>query len=157
VKEKFMAEKKKLIRDPSQIPSNMSMKQKVEFWKQHEATKDYLEKLGHASEDLLPPPRARSISVRFDEDTLQRLKILAQKKAKPYQTLLKEFVLQRLWQEEERENIVNPPTEDTVFALASALSSSALALEAAKSYEEVNYVFESLSKDTVREWTTTAN
>jgi hypothetical protein len=44
--------------------------------------------------------------VRFDEDVLKRLRALARKKGKGYQTLLKEFVVERLYEEEKREGLV---------------------------------------------------
>jgi hypothetical protein len=44
--------------------------------------------------------------VRFDQGTLFRLKALARKRHKGYQTLLKEFVMERLYEEEKREGIV---------------------------------------------------
>ncbi len=48
-----------------------------------------------------PPPRPRTqpFSIRFDEDLLRRIKAFARKKDKGYQTLLKEFVLERLYGE----------------------------------------------------------
>ncbi|MCK9519350.1 MAG: hypothetical protein M0R74_10075 [Dehalococcoidia bacterium] len=56
----------------------------------------------------LPPPRrkARPLSVRFDADTIDRLKALAARRNKGYQTLLKEFVCERLYEEEKREGIL---------------------------------------------------
>lgn len=44
--------------------------------------------------------------MRFDADTIVRLQALAAKKHKGYQTLLKEFVAERLYEEEKREGIV---------------------------------------------------
>jgi predicted DNA binding CopG/RHH family protein len=94
--------KKKRLTDPSQVPSHMSDKEEAEFWSTHEVTKEYLDKVeGTDSEDL--PPPSKSISVRFDEDTLQRLKKLATNKGKRYQTLLKEFVVERLYEEEQKQ------------------------------------------------------
>ncbi len=43
----------------------------------------------------LPRPATRPIAIRFDEHTLERIKILARKRHKGYQTLLKEFVTER--------------------------------------------------------------
>lgn len=61
---------------------------------------------GHATR----PPRARGrttpIAVRFDEFTIQRLKDLAARRNTGYQTLLKEFVVERLYEEEKRERII---------------------------------------------------
>jgi hypothetical protein len=44
--------------------------------------------------------------VRFDDSTLQRIKALAARRHKGYQTLLKEFVIERLYEEEKREGLV---------------------------------------------------
>jgi hypothetical protein len=61
---------------------------------------------GHATR----PPRARGrttpIAVRFDEFTIKRLKDLATLRNTGYQTLLKEFVVERLYEEEKRERII---------------------------------------------------
>jgi hypothetical protein len=56
------------------------------------------------------PPRARGrttpIAVRFDEFTIKRLKDLAALRNTGYQTLLKEFVVERLYEEEKRERVI---------------------------------------------------
>jgi hypothetical protein len=58
-------------------------------------------------DDEIPSvPRTRPVAVRFDADVIQRLKALATKKQKGYQTLLKEFVVERLYEEEKREGIL---------------------------------------------------
>ena len=46
------------------------------------------------------------MAIGFDPDVLKRLQALAKKKGKGYQTLLKEFVLERLYEEEKREGLV---------------------------------------------------
>ncbi|MGH2911737.1 MAG: hypothetical protein ACRDJ3_04600 [Solirubrobacteraceae bacterium] len=65
------------------------------------------EKRGHATR----PPRARGrttpVAVRFDEFTIKRLKDLAASRNTGYQTLLKEFVVERLYEEEKRERILD--------------------------------------------------
>jgi len=64
------------------------------------------ERRGHATR----PPRARGrttpVAVRFDEFTIKRLKDLAARRNTGYQTLLKEFVVERLYEEEKRERII---------------------------------------------------
>ena len=64
----------------------------------------------YGDEDSPPPPsvrkRSTSTSLRLDEDTLARLRHLARKKGKGYQTLLKEFVVERLYEEEKREGVL---------------------------------------------------
>jgi hypothetical protein len=96
------------LRDPSEIPENMSEEEEREFWDTHEITEEFLDKAEPVPEDELPParPRTRPISLRFDEDVLQRLKVMATKKHKGYQTMLKEFVVERLYEEEKREGII---------------------------------------------------
>ena len=44
--------------------------------------------------------------MRFDDSTLQRIKVLAARRHKGYQTLLKEFVMERLYEEEKRKGLV---------------------------------------------------
>ena len=53
-----------------------------------------------------PNARTRPIGIRFDEDVIKRLKALALLKGKGYQTMLKEFVMERLYEEEKREGII---------------------------------------------------
>jgi hypothetical protein len=50
--------------------------------------------------------RTKPVAVRFDEFTLRRLRELAARRNTGYQTLLKEFVVERLYEEERREGIV---------------------------------------------------
>lgn len=73
-----------------------------EFAKQ-EARREQVQKM----QDLLRPGRTTPIAVRFDQFTLRRLKTLATARNKGYQTLLKEFVVERLYEEEKREGIID--------------------------------------------------
>jgi hypothetical protein len=57
-------------------------------------------------QDVARPRRTTPIAVRFDQFTLKRLKALAALHNKGYQTLLKEFVVERLYEEEKREGII---------------------------------------------------
>ena len=70
------------------------------------AEADERKRRGHATR----PPRTRGrttpIAVRFDEFTIKRLKDLAARRNTGYQTLLKEFVVERLYEEEKRERII---------------------------------------------------
>jgi len=52
------------------------------------------------------PGRTTPIAIRFDQFTLKRLKALATLRNTGYQTLLKEFVVERLYEEEKREGII---------------------------------------------------
>jgi len=101
-------ERMKEISSLEEIPGFKSEEEEAEFWATHSLGNELLEKMGPVRENVLPParPRTRPIAVRFDGDTLKRLKALAEKKHKGYQTLLKEFVTERLYEEEKREGIV---------------------------------------------------
>jgi hypothetical protein len=57
-------------------------------------------------QDMIRPGRTTPIAVRFDQFTLTRLKALAALRNTGYQTLLKEFVVERLYEEEKREGII---------------------------------------------------
>lgn len=89
------------------IPEFESETGEAEFWSRHSFGEELLR--GGPDEDLLlPPPRPRTapVAVRFDASTLARLKALARQRHKGYQTLLKEFVMERLYEEEKREGII---------------------------------------------------
>lgn len=72
-----------------------------EFWKQ-EARREKLLKM----QDRVRAKRTTPIAIRFDQFTLKRLKALAAARNTGYQTLLKEFVIERLYEEEKREGII---------------------------------------------------
>jgi hypothetical protein len=59
-------------------------------------------------QDRVRPGRTTPVAVRFDRFTLRRLKTLADARNTGYQTLLKEFVVERLYEEEKREGIIRP-------------------------------------------------
>lgn len=106
-----MNDKKSPVRNLSEVPGLATEKEAREFWDTHEITEEYLESAGPSTEEDLPPAQPRTtrtkpIAVRFDEDVLERLKQLADHKHKGYQTLLKEFVSERLYEEEKREGIL---------------------------------------------------
>ena len=58
-------------------------------------------------QDRVRPGRTTPIAVRFDRFTLKRLRALAALRNTGYQTLLKEFVVERLYEEEKREGIID--------------------------------------------------
>jgi hypothetical protein len=57
-------------------------------------------------QDIIRPGRTTPIAIRFDRFTLKRLKALATLHNTGYQTLLKEFVVERLYEEEKRIGII---------------------------------------------------
>jgi hypothetical protein len=51
-------------------------------------------------------PPAKPINLRLEADTVRRLRRLAERKGTKYQTLLKAFVQERLYEEEKREGLL---------------------------------------------------
>ena len=98
----------KTIHSFDEIPKFNTEDEEAEFWATHDLGEELLDLMGSVPEGILPPPRppTRPIAVHFDDDTLRRLKALAKKKHKGYQALLKEFVSERLSEEERREGLV---------------------------------------------------
>ena len=93
------------VDDP--IPAFASEREEAEFWASHGFGETFFEREWEGDPNL-PPPRARTrpVSVRFDDDVINRLQAVAARKNKGYQTLLKEFVAERLYEEEKRLGIV---------------------------------------------------
>jgi len=91
------------INDPKEIPSDLSDEEQLAYWETHGLTEEYLQKSEEVPEEERPRARTSPISVRFDAHTLNRLKNLAERRGVGYQTLLKEFVTERLYEEEKRE------------------------------------------------------
>jgi len=90
------------------IPDFANEDEEAEFWATHSFGERLLDQMGPIDDGSLPPPRERTrpVAIRFDDDTIGRLKALARRKHKGYQTLLKEFVVERLYEEEKRAGLV---------------------------------------------------
>lgn len=100
-----MNQRTKPIDNPKEIPSNLSDEERVDFLMEHGVSESFLENTEEAPEDERPRPRTKPINVRFDDFTLTRLKTLADSRNVGYQTLLKTFVQERLYEEEKRESL----------------------------------------------------
>lgn len=100
--------KMKEIQSLDEIPVFQSEAEESEFWSTHSLGEGILTQMGPLTEEILPRDHdtTRPIIVRLDEDVIRRLKLLAQRKGKGYQTLLQEFVIERLYEEEKREGLV---------------------------------------------------
>ena len=97
------------VNDLSEVPDFTSDDEAAAFWDTHEMGPRWFDNVGELPDDPnLPPPRTRTrpVSVRFDDDVINRLQAVAARKNKGYQTLLKEFVAERLYEEEKRLGIV---------------------------------------------------
>lgn len=98
----------KTVHNWDDVPSFTSEEEESAFWATHELSEALLQAMKPEADKNLPAarPRTRPIAVRFDETTLRRVKALAARRGTGYQTLLKEFVSERLYEEERREGIV---------------------------------------------------
>jgi len=81
------------------IPSFSSEDQEREFWAKKDSSK-YID-WSRAASVSLPNlrPSTRTISIRLPEPMIDRLKVLANKRDVPYQSLLKLFVAERIEEE----------------------------------------------------------
>ena len=82
-----------------EIPKFDSEDQEREFWATHDSA-EYVD-WGAARRVLLASlkPSTKTISIRLPESLLEELKILANKRDVPYQSLLKLFLAERVAQE----------------------------------------------------------
>ena len=96
--------------NPEDVPAFQNEAEEADFWATHSVGEGFFteERLSKALPFELPAVRERTkpIAIRFDQDVIKRLKLLANRKHKGYQTLLKEFVLERLYEEEKREKLL---------------------------------------------------
>jgi len=99
------------------IPKFKDEAQEREFWQSHDST-DYID-WDSAERVILPKlkPSLKTISLRLPENLLNELKLLANKKDVPYQSLLKMFLAERVQAElkklvhntlKNKENIAQP-------------------------------------------------
>ncbi|MBS2967600.1 hypothetical protein J9317_02290 [Metabacillus sp. KIGAM252] len=97
------------IDDLNEIPQNMTEEETKQFWEKHAMSEGLLNETHIEDEEDLPLPRKQStkpINLRIESDLLSRLQKVAEKKNVPYQTLLKQFVAERVYEEEKREKIL---------------------------------------------------
>ena len=117
------ARPKKLIPvEREDIPPFASEAEEHAFWSTHTLGPRLLGEMRPEGDPDLPSPdqmraylgargreRAEStqpVPIRFEVDLLRRLRALAARKHIGYQTLLKQFVTERLYEEEKREGLV---------------------------------------------------
>lgn len=103
---------------PDDLPAFTDEAQEAAFWDTHEPgpgmEAEARRRRAAGTALPLPPVRPRAapgkvptaVSLRLEADTLTRLRRLAQAKGTRYQTLLKQFVQERLYEEERREGLV---------------------------------------------------
>jgi predicted DNA binding CopG/RHH family protein len=96
-----------------EIPTFKSEDEECEFWAIHDST-EYLD-WDEAEEIILPnlKPSTRTISLRLPELMLNELRLIANKRDIPYQSLIKMFLKERIDQELKRnsENTITLSSE----------------------------------------------
>ena len=81
------------------IPAFDSEEQEREFWGKHDSS-DYVDWRNAERVRLASlRPTTRTISIRLPETMIERLKVLANKRDVPYQSLLKMYVAERIEEE----------------------------------------------------------
>ncbi len=81
------------------IPKFKTEDEEREFWSKHDSA-EYVD-YSNAKRTLFPDlkPSTKSISIRLPESLIERLKVLANERDVPYQSLLKIFLAERVEKE----------------------------------------------------------
>ena len=92
------------VQQLADVPDFASEDEEHQFWSTHELGEDLLKAAQPLERDNLPPPRprTRSVAVRFDDVTLQRIRALAARRHQGYRALIKQLVTERLDEEDRR-------------------------------------------------------
>ncbi|CAM4039879.1 BrnA antitoxin family protein [Paenibacillus alkaliterrae] len=90
----------KRITSREEIPTNMTDEEAADFWATHTMSSELLE--ASTIEDDLPRRngRTKTISIRLEHDLLERIQEVAAQKHMGYQTLMKQFLIERVYEEE---------------------------------------------------------
>ena len=97
-----------IIERVEDIPVFANEDEEHRFWSTHsfsDVLLDQMHPVREGGDDFFPPARpraARLVPLRLGDDVVTRAKVLAAKRHTGYQTLLKEFVIERLYEEEKR-------------------------------------------------------
>ena len=94
------------INSPQDIPADLNDDEQIAFLETHGVSEKFMNNAEEVPEEERPRPRTKPINVRFDDFTLSRLRAMADRRNVGYQTLLKDFVVERLYQEELREGVL---------------------------------------------------
>ncbi|HCC69246.1 MAG TPA: hypothetical protein DEP99_05105 [Nitrospiraceae bacterium] len=87
------------MRQLKKIPKFKSEKEEAEFWATHDSA-EYID-YSKAKRVLFPKlkPTTKSISIRLPESLIEHIKVLANKRDIPYQSLMKMFLVERIEKE----------------------------------------------------------
>ena len=87
------------MRKLKKLPKFRSKKEEFEFWSTHDST-EYVD-YSKGKRGLFPnlKPSTRTISIRLPESLIEHLKVLANRKDIPYQSLLKMLLIEKVGEE----------------------------------------------------------
>ena len=87
------------MRKLRKLPKFKDEKEEVRFWSTHNST-NYVD-YSKAKRILFPnlKPSTRTISIRLPESLIRHIKVLANKRDIPYQSLLKMFLIEKVEEE----------------------------------------------------------
>ncbi len=90
-----------------QIPNFENLDQEKDFWLKNDSC-NYID-WGNAQEVSMPnlKPSTKTISIRLSQSLLNELKILANKKDVPYQSLIKVFLSEKINEERQKKALKN--------------------------------------------------
>lgn len=106
-------ENKTMIESWDDVPAFANEAEEQTWWNTHEMGPGLVEEMQPVpleGDGILPPARPRTrtkpVPIRFDDNTLTRLKTLAARRHRGYQTIAREFIAERLYEEEKREGLI---------------------------------------------------
>ncbi len=96
------------VNSPDEIPRFADEEEEHEFWSSHCLGPGILSRMWRASEGpaVLASGQRFTLGLRLEGDTIRRLAALAARKGAGYETLIEQFIGERLYEEEKREELV---------------------------------------------------
>jgi len=87
------------VRKLKKLPAFKTEKEEFKFWSTHDST-EYVD-YSKAKRVLFPnlKPSTRTISIRLPESLIKHIKVLANKRDIPYQSLLKMYLIEKVEEE----------------------------------------------------------
>lgn len=104
----------KTIHSWDEVPDFENEQEEHEFWGSHSLSEEMLEDFQSPLDGELPPPRPETrarprgdrLTLDVEQDLVKRLEALADAKGVECQTLLRQFIAERIYEEEKREGML---------------------------------------------------
>ncbi len=99
-----------IIYDANDIPTFKNRLEEACFWETHTWSEEFWNGILKETDEFFnlscKKNQSNGITLHLDKDTLKRLKLLAERKQTACEILIKNFVQERLYEEEKREGFV---------------------------------------------------